>query len=417
MNILVNPIIAQAQSVTWEAPYRGDDPTLLYLPDTKATYWRYGWKREVGDTRGIVLRGDMPDARYFSYNVYDDNTKSTMGSLTDFQIVAENGAGNPFAGEAGSKRANYEIYVLPEGTKTEFKNVLYFPDELTNVSVFLRYYVAQNGFEGGVPTPQLQAYEPTTKTISTAPPSSPIPALSAQEMQQYLVPMLKTMAKEIEENPKVMIEKYKLRDTSKPINLKELIASQVVKKSFNLFAAGAKQNSFRFQTAGTYPNQDNYYLGLPIIRNKNQSLLVRFKVPERVSSATQYPDADVRYFSLSQGDEFSYTHETIMDSEMIVDAEGFANFIVADDTPQIAAVAKALGVNFMPWRVKDKILLIYRHMLPNKDFENGIDKVTTYDPSQPLEDQIASKTIGAYAMVGKLVESTTILSMSEFPRF
>ena len=72
--------VAQAQQATWEAPYRGDDPALLYLPDTKATYWRYGWKRKPGSKTGIIIKGQMPDARYFSYNVYNDDIKSTLGS-------------------------------------------------------------------------------------------------------------------------------------------------------------------------------------------------------------------------------------------------------------------------------------------------------------------------------------------------
>jgi len=417
VGFLLVPLSAHAQTATWEAPYRGDDPKLLYLPDTKATYWRYGWKRKPGDTSGIIIKGKTPNARYFSYNVYNDDTKSTLGSFTDFQLATDDGSINPFTGKGDGTAANYTIVVLPKGTKTDAKNVLYFPDELTNVSVFLRHYVAEGGIEGGVPMPTVAIYNPDNQTATTAPASNKVPALSKQEAQKYLVPMLKRLIVEFENNPKALIQKLESKRTGGPLNMKELIASQVVGKAFNLFKPGDKHYSLRLQTAGTYPNQDNYYLGLPIIRTKEQSLLVRFKAPKLTTAPADFPDADVRFFSLSQGDEYSYTHGTVLDADMKIDADGFANFIIADETPEMIEKAKALGANFMPWKTGEKMLLIYRHMLPSANFKQGIDKVASFDPKKPAKDQIAIKTIGAYALTGKLVPTSSLSALSEFPKF
>lgn len=417
ISLILSLAQAQAQDITWEPPYRGDDPDLLYLPDTKATYWRYGWTRKPGDTTGFVISGQTPDVRYFSYNIYDDNIKASLGSFTDFQIKSDDGTINPFKGNSGGSKSNYKIYILPEGTETVFDNVLYFPDDLTNVSVFLRHYVAKNNIQGDAPLPKIEQFNTKTMTASPAAMSSKIPAISKQEVQKYLIPMLKKMVNHFEQDPEAMIKKLASQRTGEALDIKELVASQVVAKTFNLFETSDTYHSLRFQTAGTYPNKDNYYLGLPIIRKKEQSLLVRFKVPQVAKTMADYPDVDVRYYSLSQGDEHSYTHGTIMDSEMQTDHEGFANFIISDDTPEVRAKAKDMGVNFMPWKVGNKMLLIYRHMLPNSNFEFGINNVPSFVHDQRAEDQYAYKTIGSYAMSGKLVETKSIFDMTLFPEF
>ena len=157
----------------------------------------------------------------------------------------------------------------------------------------------------------MAVYNSETNKITAAPASDKVPVLSKQEAEKYLVPMLNRMIAEYEEEPDLLVEKLKSSRSGNTLDMKELIASQVVGKSFNLYKPGQKQYSLRLQTAGTYPNEDNFYLGLPVIRTKNQSLLVRFKTPKFPTKIADYSDADVRYFSLSQGDEFSYTHGTI----------------------------------------------------------------------------------------------------------
>ncbi len=415
--IAMGSTAAFAQPATWEPAYRGDDPELLYLPDTKATYWRYGWVRKPGDKTGIIIRGKTPDARYFSYNVYNDETKSSLGSITDYKLQTDDGSPNPFAGKGGDLHTGYSVVVLPQGVKTDAKNVLYFPDDLTKVSVFLRYYVAHNGYEGGTSLPEVQLFDPQTDKVNTAPSSNAVPVISSQEVQKYLVPMLERVIEEFESDPEAVARKLQSSRTGEPVDMKELIASQVVAKAFKLFRPEKTQYSYRLLTAGTYPNDDNYYLGMPVIMKEGQALLARFKAPRKPASVADYPNADVRYFSLSQGDEYSYTHGTIMDVEMKIDSDGFANFIIAKQTPEIVAKAKELGVNFMPWLAGEKVLMIYRHMLPATEFSRGIDKVKPYDPKQPAEEQVAVRTIGKYALAGELTTRDSVLAMSEFPKF
>jgi hypothetical protein len=72
------PVTVAQPGETWEPAYVGSDSTVLFLPDAYAVYWKYSWKPEPG--KGFVIRGKFPEARYFSYNVYDDAKKATLGS-------------------------------------------------------------------------------------------------------------------------------------------------------------------------------------------------------------------------------------------------------------------------------------------------------------------------------------------------
>jgi hypothetical protein len=62
----------------------GSNPDLLYYPDQNAVYYRYGW--ENNKQQGIVIKGKMPEARYFSFNLYNDYTKSSILALADYEI-------------------------------------------------------------------------------------------------------------------------------------------------------------------------------------------------------------------------------------------------------------------------------------------------------------------------------------------
>lgn len=125
-----------AADETWQPPYVGSDPAVLYLPDANAVYWRYGWTRKSGDKNGIVITGKMPDVRYFSYNVYNDSTKDSVGSITDFEIIPDEGGENPFSAGQAVSGETYTVHVLPEGSAVAAKNVLYFPDSITKYQPF-----------------------------------------------------------------------------------------------------------------------------------------------------------------------------------------------------------------------------------------------------------------------------------------
>ena len=405
-----------ATSSTWEPPYVGSDPKVLYLPDGHAVYWRYGWKRQLGDTSGVVINARFPDARYFSYNIYNDDTKSSLGSFTDVNIKANDADSNPFT---GSKAAggSYKIYIVPEGANVEGGNVLRFPDSVTNISFALRHYLPTGDIFGGVPLPEIKRYDGATGAISEAPPSSPVPKISKQTAQLYLKPMLKKIATEFEQDPDKVLAALHHRDTSKPLNIEELICRQVSAPAFTRFRPGETNQFYRANPAGTYPNNDNFYLASAAVRKSNETLLIKFRAPDYPKSPSEYASASLRYFSISQGDENTYNYATTYDREMQVAADGLTYFIIGDDTPDLRAKAKALGANFQPWLVPDKAIMIYRHMLPAKSFTKGIDKVPVTDKTKPLKGQEASAFIGDYAPTAKFVPTADLLAAPSIPAF
>lgn len=407
---------AATSSSTWEPPYVGSDPKVLYLPDGHAVYWRYGWKRQPGDTNGVVITARFPDARYFSYNVYNDDTKSSLGSFTDADIKTNDGGSNPFTG-AKATEGTYKIHIVPEGVKVEGGNVLTFPDSVTSISFALRHYLPVGDMFGGVPLPEIKRFDGKTGAVSEAPPSSPVPKISKQTAQLYLKPLLKKIATEFEQNPDKVLAALHHRDTSKPLDIEELICRQVSAPAFTRFLPGETNQFYRANPAGTYPNKDNLYLAFAGVRKSDETLIIKFRAPDYPKSPSEYADANLRYFSISQGDENTYNYATTYDREIQVAADGLAYFIIGDDTPELRAKAKALGANFQPWLVHDKVVMIYRHMLPAKNFAHGIDKVPVTDKSKPIKGQEATAFIGDYAPTAKFVPTADLLTAASIPAF
>lgn len=398
-------------SNTWEPPYNGADPNVLYLPDANAVYWRYGWKRKPGDTGGLRITGEFPEARYFSYNVYDDDTKMSLGSFSDAELKGDSGAVNPFQGGGGEKiSGSYTISILPEGVAGEDENVLRFPDSVNHVSILLRFYLPEGDLKGRRPLPVISLYAPGTGELSAAPPSKKIPKVSKEEVKKYLLPMAKKMVAEIEHNPADVLRGLEHR-TGDSLKVNELICKQVVAEAFTRNVPGEPLLSFNFQTEGTYPNKDNYYLTMPVVRtNESDVLLLKFKAPRFPASRQEYPESEVRYFSLSQGDEITYNHATIIDRDFTVHGDGFIRVLIGADALEIRETAAESGFDFMPWKVHDKMLLVYRHMMPRKDFGGGIDKVPVFEKGEPARGQSGTVAIGDYAPIGKFLSLRDLLA-------
>ena len=404
------------QSQTWEKPYVGSDSTVLYLPDANVVYWRYGWKRKVNDKNGVVIKGKFPNARYFSYNVYNDDTKMSLGSFTDFEIIPENVGTNPFKTPETNNSGSYTLYVVPEGSKISGENILYFPDSLTDVSVILRHYLPEGNINGGKELAKISLLDVETDKILDAPPSVPIPKLSKEEVKTYLIPLFKKLTKEFEEDPKKVLSKLEDQRKQKSLKINELVCKEVVARSFTHFKSGDSIHSFNLQTQGTYPNNDNYYLTMPIIRKGNEILFVKFKNPKYPKSRSDYSKSNIRYFSMSQGDEYTYNYLTLADKDLMVSDDGYIYIIVADNKKNIADKAKELNINYMPWEVNEKMLLIYRQMLPRKEFEHGINKVKKYNNDKNEKGQMADEFIGDFAPFGKFIDIQQFLLIDDIKK-
>ncbi len=359
------------QNKTWSDANIGASKDVLYLPDGNAVYWRYGWQRNTNDMDGLVIRGQFPDARYFSFNVYNDITKSSVGSIADFAIKPDD-------------QNNYTIYIVPEGTGINKKNVLYYDKTLQNVSVILRHYLAKDNMYGNKPLPTIAYYDVKNNVTKTAQETLDIPSSS-----------------------------------NKAGLSEEDICKELVAKTFYFNQNDSLLHSFNLNAGGTYPNNDNHYLTIPMIKNNADDVcIVKFKAPGYPRTKKEYAKSDVRYFSVGQGDEFTHNLYTIADFQFITHPDGFIYLLIADgNSAALINKAKSLQMNFMPWLVSEKMLLVYRHMLPNKNFKYGTNSVNKMDKSEPLTNQYGNKFIGNYAPVGFFFNKDVFLNAKTIPDF
>lgn len=93
-------------------------------------------------------------------------------------------------------------------------------------------------------------------------------------------------------------------------------------------------------------------------------------------------------------------------------ADGFIYVNVANDNTEIMAKGNGMGINFMPWLCKDKLVLILRHMLPASGFTTSTREVPQFDKSKPAKSQEAQFTIGDYALIGKFIKKSAWKSVN-----
>lgn len=381
------PLVTLAQN--WEKAYSGNDDNLLYYPDRNAVYVRYGWEN---NKKGILaIHGRIPQARYFSYNLYDDRTKGSLISLADYQVRPD-------------EKGGYSIYVVPESLKGSYPNQLVLPDSVQFTSVFIRYYLSASGDTAGVPLPVLEWMEGDMR--KPPPPSLPVPTPKGNDAAK--------LEQIIRSDPKRITSKERkiLSSPTSSVEEKERIVSKVMTVPIFKHAADpGALSAYNYNASGNYPNKDNHYIVMPVNWQKGQVLLVRFR-PPTYATALGDTTKEVRYFSLSQGNEYTNTSITMHDAQLQVSSDGYVYVVVADEDAQIRAKAKELGINFMPKLYKDRLVLILRHMLPSRSFANSTREVPLFNNSTGVKGQEAQKTIGGFALIGKFIRTSDFRATS-----
>lgn len=385
IGFLLSAFSVKAQ--TWDKPYPGNDPTTLYYPDQNAVYLRYGW--QTSGTGILIIKGQLPKARYYSYNLYDDRTKGSILALADHEIKED---------QPGS--GTYTIYIVPEKLNANYPNQMVVPDSVKLASVFLRYYLPEGDILAGVPQPLLSWKE--GDVTGSVPPSLAIPTGSAADAKA-LEQLIRSDHKRITRK-----ERKQLTSSSATKEEKERIVSKVMTMPiFKHITDPNTLGAYNYNSSGNYPNKDNHYIVMPVNLKKKHALVVRFKPP---SYATQLGDVskEVRYFSLSQGNEYTNTSITMHDAQLQVSADGFVYVLLGEDDAEMRAKAKAMGINFMPLLYKNRLVLILRHMLPSPAFTKSTKAVPLFDGRKSPAGQEAQQTIGGYALVGKWIKLSAL---------
>ncbi|WDV44932.1 hypothetical protein PV797_15600 [Clostridiaceae bacterium M8S5] len=348
----------------WDNEFIGSDPTIKFYPDAYANYWRFGLNRKDSNKNiGLKITGVFPDARYMSINVYNDSNFSPIESITDYDIVPDEGSINQFASLEDNKYKadqHYTIYVVPKGTKNiSGKNVVYYDNSLNKISVFLRYYLPNQDDKGGAVLPTIEAFDTTT-------------------------------------GEKTDLPKTSKNVGSKRMHIRSSVGNYIIKtivRPFFLVNRTEDLHSYHLSGNGMYPNKDNDYLVMPITRKNDEVAVVKFKAP----TLSKVNEKDVRYFSLGQGDIESHNLLTLCDEEIKIADDGYVYLVIGDTKVKNSLDA---NYNYMPWKADSNMVLIYRNLVSNPNFEGNINLVPNFKENKKAT---GDAYIGDYAPVGKLV--------------
>ena len=161
----------------WGDVLRGDDMQLQFYPDHFAFYWEYTFDAVANPEIGLIIEGEFPNARFLSYNVYDDDEQTSFCtqnySLMDVEIEPDNGYINTFREETTATNQKYTVYVLPtdapESIVAGKENICWFDADVEKVCTMLRYYIPVGGVNAGVDMPSIKAIDLTTGNEVNAP--------------------------------------------------------------------------------------------------------------------------------------------------------------------------------------------------------------------------------------------------------
>lgn len=359
-----SPIELDGSNNNWEL-FLGGDTTVPAFPDAFVNY--FSFSLVVHDSMGIQIKGAFPEARYMSVNVYESNQGTSLNEVYDLQIYPDNCSFNPFIENESEDLPNrfFTINVLKEGSTTDnLENILFYPEDMDSLSIFLRCYDTKGDEFGGVELPHVYIYN--------------------------------TLTNEEIINP----NNYTLRDITEDGRFEDILLPL-----FPFLKLSTSIRFYKFSTDSFFSNYNTSYLAAGITKNPDEVYMIRFKPPSIPESITDYSNSQTRYWSINQGDEDTQNFIGWKDSQfLIADSDSFVNIVIAEPTDEI--VQHSDGLNFLPWSIPgDYMAIIYRNVLQAADFPGNFNQIPTLSREslgglQDLNDLNAYNYIGDFAPVG-----------------
>ncbi len=365
------------------------------FPDAAATYWTTPFL--AGDGVSIEVDGTYPDARYMSFNVYDDafgsfTTNGVSSGVADYLIAPSSGSINPFqvAGVAGGSFALTLVgdpqvgqpNTLPLAPSGEATGKLGAPIGY----LVYRTYLPTGG-NGTVELPTLTLVEDGNRvTLPRCPQATGRIAASAKSAKTVRQ-ALQALATRLDVEPAAVARAalkaigHKLKGGSSGTDPCRGSACPPPLQFFR--ATASTTNAF-------FPNVDNAYVSALFRPHPGTVIVVRGKAATSPpgTSPVPWPQASLqlRYWSLCNniyrkpwpvvanpqpGGGVDYG--CAADDATTLDADGDYAYVVAPERRQ--ADVEAAGGTFVPLsatKPKARQLLILRNMLPNDDFDYAI---------------------------------------------
>jgi hypothetical protein len=327
-----------ASACSW--PTKSDlDTTNVAFPDEGATYWVTRYAGAPGAE--IVIRGQDPDARYFSFHIYDEALRP-IASVADFETTPDGVGGytTRFTFDAPQSGALiYRVYV--SGVPGDPAGGVPLPNIWLKVS----------GREDELALGQCEPLPPSTGgTVNDAVKDSNYPAEAPRGFEV---------------------------GTSDPPKTERFYGFDRI--VLNPIPPNPVTDAVPRSSGGFWSNQHIAYLTTRFARRDDgrELLVYRFRAPT--------VPGQVRYWSLCQNEFVTQRFvECLADYEAVVDKRGYVTVVVSDpeDRPSSpGGRGRRNAVNWLPWGgpYYDG-LLIYRHMLPAPDFAEAIQNVPEGTP-------------------------------------
>jgi hypothetical protein len=338
------------------------DVVNVEYPDLSAHYWGRPLFPQLGGR--LVIRGEYPAARYFSFHVYDEKLVP-LDSVYDSAVAPDRGSSNPFVHRPRRGASNhYTLYV-------EFKpkpsdpapNTLYVGDTPQQTptpegTLMYRVYVPDNPSDpaGGVPLPRVTWETEEGSTI-----------------QEYGA----CASNSIEIGGQ-------LNEEIANSNWPEGVPAPPVAEATN---PPTWARAFGSELVGVWANRQVAYLKATISRQYGDVVVIHGKAPtfpDTRAGQPPYRKRQVRYWSFCENSETTRVLACQPDYRAPIRG-GYYTYVVSDPDMRPANANAAGGVAWLPWGgTMASGQVIYRNMLPASSFLQAVQNVPEGASPQPL---------------------------------
>ena len=348
-------------SCSWQAPSNPDTINLAY-PDLDATYWSHTFAPVPGEM--LVIKGQYPAARYFSFHVYASN-QVTLDSVYDAQIMPDSGSSNPFVAAPVAGSGN---------TYTEYVQFTPKPSRPAPNTVYV------NDIPQGAPTPSAtlmyRVYVPTDDSDAAG---GPMPRLTLETTSGSVIDSYDACANSgVDTGGQVNQE---IQDSNYPAGA----PTPPIEGATN---PPTWSRAFSSSYYGLDGNSQNAYLTATISRQFGGVVVIHGEAPtfpDTRAGVPAYTPSQLRYWSICENSNTTRVISCAADYHAAIQ-DGYYTYVISDPDARPANATAANGVTWLPWGgVFPNGTLIYRNMLPSPGFTNAVQDVTqTGVDSNPL---------------------------------
>jgi hypothetical protein len=387
------PASAQDRDCFWQG---GSRTANIAYPDLGARYWVSAFPLPPGAE--LILRGRYPQARYFSFNVYDPALRPTDG-LPDVDIAPDTGSVNPF--DVGARRdaehRDYAVRIVsspPPATREP--NTIYLNtggQAAPYGQIIYRVYVADEGLgaDGGVGLPEVSMRLPGGRELEQP--------LVCQARDSAVGPVIDDAHANLD-GPGSTPANPGAED---PIRWEAFFNyAQAFSYPVQATPAGAGRDIVpRDPQGGFLSNIDNAYTFALASRGIAPVLVLEGKAPTtpRTRSGNPVMEAgQVRYWSICEN-EFASQRvvDCLYDEQVVTREDGRFTLVMSTPGARPANARAECGVNWIRWGAQPDGFPILRHMLPSVDFAQAIQNVARAGTETDV--------IGEYLPLGRHVET------------